>query len=71
VDISAPPLEVDKFQKKRYQYKIKVNNEIKILEVGIQLDTLIISALMKDMNPMTVIRSGKGIKTQYSIKGLD
>lgn len=71
VDTTMPPKEVNKFGKNRYQYKITVNNEIKTLEVGSMLDTLIIKALMANVNPMIVVRVGKGIKSSYSIKGLD
>ena len=70
VDISTPPKTVEKFDKTRYQYQIKVKGETKTLEVGTQLDTLIISALMKNINPMVVVRVGKGIKTQYDVKGI-
>lgn len=71
VDTNTAPVELEKFSgKRRTQYKIKVNNEVKTLEVGVQLDTLIINALMQNLNPMTVIRIGDGIKTQYSIKEL-
>lgn len=71
VDLDSAPVEVEKFGKHRYQYKIIVEGAVKTLEVGMQLDTLIISALMENINPMTVVRVGSGIKTQYSIKELE
>lgn len=71
VDTNTPVKEVEKFQKTRYQYKVTVNNEVKTLECGTMLDSLIISALIKNINPMTVIRTGSGLKTQYGIKELE
>lgn len=71
VDVSTPPIQVEKFNKTRFQYQITVNKEVKTLEVGTQLDTMIITALMKGLNPMVVVRVGTGIKSQYSIKGLN
>lgn len=69
--LDSPPKEVQKFNKTRYQYRVKINDEVKTLECGSQLDSLIIQALMKNINPMTVIRTGSGLDTQYGIKELD
>jgi hypothetical protein len=76
VDLSEAPKELqkaglDKIVRTRWQYRIVVNGESKILEVGKQLDTQIIQALMKGLNPMVVIRAGKDIKSKYSVKGLE
>lgn len=71
VDTNTAPKELTKFNKTRWQYKIAVEGEAKILEVGKQLDTQIIEALMKGLNPMVVIRVGKDIKSKYSVKGLE
>lgn len=68
IDITEPVKKVNKFNKTRYQYKLTNG---KTLEVGIQLDTLIINALMSHVNPMIVIKAGKGINTSYSIKGIE
>ena len=72
VDATKPPEQVEKFGgKTRYVYQITVNGEVKTLECGSMLDSLIVSALMKGINPMTVIRTGSGLDTQYGIKELD
>ena len=70
VSTAVPPIEVEKFNKKRSQYTIIVNGKEQILECGITLDSLILKALKQNLNPMTIIRVRTDIKTSYSIKGL-
>lgn len=72
IDTAKPPEEViSNFGKPRTRYNITIvkTGAKKIIDVGVSLDSLIIEALMSNVNPMTVIRTGTDLKTKYGIKG--
>lgn len=54
----------------RYKYRILVSGKVYHITVGKGLERLILNALMKDLNPFTVIREGTDIDTTYAIKEL-
>lgn len=74
VNDEEPPKVIEKkFNDKvstRWQFDIIVDEQQKTLEVGKSLYRKIVKALEQGLNPMTVIRAGTDIHTQYGIKGL-
>lgn len=75
VNADEPPKVVEKKFKDevrtRWQFKIILEDgQQKTLEVGKTLYRKIIKALEQGLNPMTVIRAGTDIRTNYGIKGL-
>jgi hypothetical protein len=70
VDLNNPAEEREGDFGKQFVYHIKANGEKYLLSASITLDRLIISALSKDINPMTLIRVGTKKQTRYSIKEL-
>ncbi|MCJ7805245.1 hypothetical protein MUP46_01195 [Patescibacteria group bacterium] len=70
IDETQAPEEVEGNFGTQYLYQVKAEGKKYKLTVGKMLDVMIIKALIKGINPMTVIRAGTGIQTRYSIKGL-
>lgn len=72
VDMQVPPVsKISKFGNIQWIYQVKVNGEIKKISVNVILDRAIIQALSEEINPMTIIRTGKEKDTRYSIKELE
>lgn len=68
---NPPEKRTSKWGTEQWLYMIEVNNEIKKLTVNVILDRAVIQALSEGINPMTIIRTGKGKATRYSIKELE
>jgi hypothetical protein len=63
-------LEFEDRQVPRTVFRVNVGVVAYTLAVGKTLEYLILCALSKNINPMTIIRKGTGLQTQYSIKEL-
>lgn len=69
---NRPPIKgFNKWGNEQYTYTVNVNGEEKKLSANVILHIGIIQALSESINPMTIIRTGKGKETRYSIKELE
>lgn len=68
---NLPERKISKYGTNQWLYIIEVNGKTKKLTVNVILDRAIIHALSEDINPMTIIRTGKAKDTRYSIKELE
>lgn len=71
IDITNPPRDHDFGNGKRAIYTAKINGKVVEFAASKTLDRLIIKALMNDVNPMTLIRTGTELDTEYSVKELN
>lgn len=73
IDLSQLPIEdKGKYGKKFvYQTMIEKNGRKLLLSASVTLDSMIIKALSKGINPFTLIKVGEGKETRYAIKELE
>lgn len=68
IDIAVPPRDHDFGNGKRAIFTAFIQQKKIEFAASKTLEKLIINALMSDINPMTIVRTGTELDTTYSIK---